>query len=200
VSQHGHNLRAEGRGLSVLRIAIRMPRRDGDRRSNTNGFGHQVMQEPHPLGYHLAAEIIDADCVAAEPGKVGDKTKPDRVVADAEDDGDGRCCGFGRERGFVVAAPSRNSGRPAPCSCQGICARTEGGNEDKATGHGYILHELNLRIGIREVGMADESGHDAPAATMRAWKPNRTASPPLNPTATPNSRTRSGNGSPRLEK
>jgi hypothetical protein len=40
--------------------------------------------------------------------------------------------------------------------------RQEGGNEDKATGHGYILYELNLRIGIRKVGMADESGHDAP--------------------------------------
>ncbi len=120
------------------------------------------MQKPQPLGYHLAAEIIDAGRVAAGPGKAGDKTKLDRVVADAEDDGDGRCCGFGRERGVVAAAPSRNSGSPAPCSCQGIYPRTEGGNEDKATGHGYILHELNLRIGIREVGMADESGHDAP--------------------------------------
>jgi hypothetical protein len=97
------------------------------------------MQKPQPLGYHLAAEIIDAGRVAAGPGKAGDKTKRDRVVADSEDDGDGRCCGTGRERGVVAATPSRNSGSPAPCSCQGICAGTEGGNEDKATGHGYIF-------------------------------------------------------------
>jgi hypothetical protein len=33
VRRHGHNLRTEGCAPSVLRIAIRMPQRDGDRRS-----------------------------------------------------------------------------------------------------------------------------------------------------------------------
>jgi hypothetical protein len=37
------------------------------------------MQKPQPLGYHLAAEIIDAGRVAAGPGKAGDKTKLDRT-------------------------------------------------------------------------------------------------------------------------
>jgi hypothetical protein len=64
---------------------------------NTNGLGHQVMQEPQPLGHHLLGEKIDAGRVAAGPGEVGDKTKPDRVLRDTEDDWDRRCCSFGRE-------------------------------------------------------------------------------------------------------
>ena len=50
-----------------------------DEHGNTNGFGHLVMQKPQPLGYHFAAEIIDAGRVAAGPGKAGDKTKLDRT-------------------------------------------------------------------------------------------------------------------------
>jgi hypothetical protein len=46
-----------------------------------NDLGHQVMQEPQPLGYHLAAEIIDAGRVASGPGEAGDKTKLDAVAA-----------------------------------------------------------------------------------------------------------------------
>jgi hypothetical protein len=65
------------------------------------------MQKPQPLGYHLAAEIIDAGRVAAGPGKAGDKTKLDRVVADAEDDGDGRCCGFELPAFPLLSAPNR---------------------------------------------------------------------------------------------
>ena len=69
-----------------------------DEHGNTNGLGHQVMQQPQPLGRHLAGEKIDAGRVAAGPGEAGDKTKLDRVFADAEDDRDRRCCSFGRER------------------------------------------------------------------------------------------------------
>ena len=61
------------------------------------------MQEPQPLGRHLRGEKIDAGCVAAGPGEAGDKTKPDRVIADTEDDRDRRCCSFGRERRRDVA-------------------------------------------------------------------------------------------------
>ena len=61
------------------------------------------MQEPQPLGHHLLDEKIDAGRVAARPGEAGDKTKPDRVFADAEDDRDRRCCSFGRERDGHVA-------------------------------------------------------------------------------------------------
>ena len=41
--------------------------------------------------------------VAARPGEAGDKTKLDRVVADAEDDRDRRGRSFGRERGGCAA-------------------------------------------------------------------------------------------------
>ena len=57
------------------------------------------MQEPQPLGQHLLEEKIDAGRVAARPGEADDQTKPDRVIADTEDDRDRRCCSFGRERG-----------------------------------------------------------------------------------------------------
>ena len=57
------------------------------------------MQEPQPLGRHLLDKKIDACRIAARPGEAGDKTKPDRVLADAEDDRDGRGCSFGRARG-----------------------------------------------------------------------------------------------------
>ena len=60
------------------------------------------MQEPQPLGHHLRDEKIDAGRVAARPGEAGDKTKLDRVIADAEDDRDRRCRSFGRERGHVA--------------------------------------------------------------------------------------------------
>jgi hypothetical protein len=53
------------------------------------------MQEPQPLGYHLLDEGIDTRRVAARPGEADDKTKPNRVIADSEDDRDRRCCNFG---------------------------------------------------------------------------------------------------------
>ena len=59
------------------------------------------MQEPQPLGHHLLAEKIDARRVATGPGKTGDKTKLNRVIADTKDDRDRRCCSFGRERGHA---------------------------------------------------------------------------------------------------
>ena len=43
-------------------------------------------------------EKIDPCQVAARPGEAGDKTKPDRVFGDDEDDGDRRGCRLGRER------------------------------------------------------------------------------------------------------
>ena len=51
-------------------------------------------------------EEIDPREVAARPVEAGDKTEPDRVVADSEDDGDRRGCRLGREcrRGAPVAA------------------------------------------------------------------------------------------------
>ena len=61
------------------------------------------MQEPEPLCHQLSGEKIDAGRVAARPGEAGDKTELDRVVADAEDDRDGRGCSFGRERAEAVA-------------------------------------------------------------------------------------------------
>jgi hypothetical protein len=56
------------------------------------------MQKPQPLGGHLLDKKIDACCVTAGPGEVGDKTKLGGVFAGAEDDRDRGCCSFGRER------------------------------------------------------------------------------------------------------
>ena len=73
-----------------------------DERSYTNSLGHQVTQEPQPLGYHLPVEKIDASRIAAGSGEAGDKTKMDRVFADTEDDRDRRCSSFGGKRGRVT--------------------------------------------------------------------------------------------------
>ena len=66
---------------------------------DTNSLGHQLMQKPQPLGHRLVDENIDARRVATRPGKTGDKAKLNRVLTDAEDDRDRRCCSFGCERG-----------------------------------------------------------------------------------------------------
>jgi hypothetical protein len=63
-----------------------------------NRLGHEIMQEPQPLGRGLLAEKIDAGRVAAGPGKAGDETNLDRIVAYPEDDRDRRSRRFGRER------------------------------------------------------------------------------------------------------
>src|SRR5262249_34315691 len=57
---------------------------------NANNLGHQVVQEPQPLGYYLSYKKIDPRRIAAGPSEVGDKPKPDRVFWNAEDDRD-RC-------------------------------------------------------------------------------------------------------------
>ena len=49
------------------------------------------------LATNSTVKIIDTCQVAARPGKAGDKTKPNRVFGDDEDDGDGCGCRLGRE-------------------------------------------------------------------------------------------------------
>ena len=68
-----------------------------DQHGNPNGLGHQVVQEPQPLGHNFSDEKIDAGRIAARPGKAGDQTQLDRVFADAEDDRDRRGRSFGRK-------------------------------------------------------------------------------------------------------
>ena len=69
-----------------------------DEHGNASGCRHHLTQEFQPLGHHLSRENIDTCQVAARPGKASDKTKPDRVIADVEDDGDRRGCRLGRDR------------------------------------------------------------------------------------------------------
>ena len=69
-----------------------------DEHGHTSGSGHQLAQQLQPLCRQLGIEKIDPCQVAARPGEAGDKTKPDRVFADDEDDGDRRGCRLGRER------------------------------------------------------------------------------------------------------
>ena len=59
-----------------------------DERGNKNRLGHQVMQEPKPLGHQLVGEMIDAGRIATRPGEAGDKTQTDRIFGDTEDNRD----------------------------------------------------------------------------------------------------------------
>ena len=69
-----------------------------DEHGHASGCGHQLTQEVQPLCRQLTIEKIDPCQVAARPGEAGDKTKPDRVFVDDEDDGDRRGCRLGRQR------------------------------------------------------------------------------------------------------
>ena len=53
------------------------------------------MQEPETLGHRLLDEKINACDVAARSREATDKAKFNRVLADAEDDRNHRCCSFG---------------------------------------------------------------------------------------------------------
>jgi hypothetical protein len=46
---------------------------------NTNGLGHEVVQELQPLGHDLPGEKIDAGRVAARAGEASDKANLDRL-------------------------------------------------------------------------------------------------------------------------
>jgi hypothetical protein len=54
---------------------------------HANCCRHQVPQECEPLRHQFVNEIVDNRHVAAWPGEAGNQTKPDRVVANIEDDG-----------------------------------------------------------------------------------------------------------------
>ena len=55
------------------------------------------MQEFEPFCRQLSRDKIDTCQVAAWPSETGHKTEPDRVIADDEDNRDGRSGGLGRE-------------------------------------------------------------------------------------------------------
>jgi len=84
-----------------------------DEDGNSNGLGHQVMQEPQPLGRNLRVKKIDAGQVAARPGETGDKTKPNRVFTDTEDNGNRCGRSFGRERTRRVGGRGDHGRSPA---------------------------------------------------------------------------------------
>ena len=79
-----------------------------DEHGDASGCGHQLTQKLQPLCRQLADEKIDACQVAARPGEAGDQTKPDRVVADSENDRNCRGCRLGRQ---CRAVPTRRSPR-----------------------------------------------------------------------------------------
>jgi hypothetical protein len=68
-----------------------------DEHGNPLGCGQQLTQETQPLRCQLSREKIDACRVTARSGEVCDKTELDRVIANAEDDGDRRRCRSGGE-------------------------------------------------------------------------------------------------------
>ena len=57
-----------------------------DEQGYASGCGHQLTQEFQALCHQLSIEKTDTCHIVARPGEAGDKTKPDRVLTDAEDD------------------------------------------------------------------------------------------------------------------
>ena len=68
-----------------------------DEYGDTSGPGHQLTQELQPLCHQLSVKKLMP--VACRPAARGcDKTEPDRVFTDGEDDGNRRGCRLGRKR------------------------------------------------------------------------------------------------------
>src|SRR4029077_19140093 len=72
----------------------------------------QLTQESQPFCRQLTHEKIDACQIAARPGKAGDKTKPDRIIANGEDDGDRGGRRLGHE-GRVGTSARGDHGHPS---------------------------------------------------------------------------------------
>ena len=86
-------------GLSNLSRILNSGRRGGiDEHSHSSGSGDKLAQQAELLGPQFTAEEIHAGNVAAWPGDAGDKTKPDRVLADGDDHGDRRGRRLSRQR------------------------------------------------------------------------------------------------------
>src|SRR6516165_10511043 len=73
-----------------------------DQHDNTKGLGHQVVQEPQPLGGGLLSEKINTGGIGARPSETGDEAELDRVFTDAEHDRDRCGCGFGSQSSNVT--------------------------------------------------------------------------------------------------
>jgi hypothetical protein len=73
ISRHGLGIRG------IFRV---------DKSGNTSRSGHQFTQQSKSLGTQtkFSDEEIDAGRIAARPGEVGNETKFDRIVGDAEHD------------------------------------------------------------------------------------------------------------------
>src|SRR6516165_2009899 len=84
-----------------------------DKHRDMGGLGHQIMEKSQPLGRNFSGEKIDPSRVAARLGKAGDQTKPDGVLADAEDDRDRCGRSLGRLSNGGLAGRSDNGYVPA---------------------------------------------------------------------------------------
>jgi hypothetical protein len=74
-----------------------------DEHGDTSRARHHLTQEFQPLCGQLTTENIDPCQVAARPGEAGDKTEPDRVFGDNEDDRSRRGCWLGSDRRWLCA-------------------------------------------------------------------------------------------------
>src|SRR5262249_8113439 len=68
-----------------------------DEHGHPSQVAHQLAQKLQPFCPQLIRENVNPGQVAARPGEARDETSSDRVVADAENDGNGRGCCLGRE-------------------------------------------------------------------------------------------------------
>src|SRR5262245_57686568 len=82
-----------------------------DEDSDTRGPGYQLVQQFQLLRNQCGIEKIDAGQVAARPGQTRDKTEPDRVFGNDEEDRDRRGCRLRSKDGGNI--PTNASWRPA---------------------------------------------------------------------------------------
>ncbi len=110
------------------------------------------MQKTQPLGRNLLAEKVDAGRIAARPGEAGDKSKLDRVFADAKYDRDRRGRSFSRKRSRSVARRGNNG--YATTDEVSLVSEVPGMQQTPCTGCNDLLNHL---IGAPEHCRRDRS-------------------------------------------
>src|SRR6266540_3891189 len=110
------NLQSHGAGsrwcVSFHRLDTRSIGRI-DEAGDTSSLGYQLMQQFQLLGHQFPIEKIDSRQVAARPGEVCDKTEPDRVFGNDEEDRNRRGCRLCSKDGGSIPTSLHHGDPPA---------------------------------------------------------------------------------------
>ena len=160
-----------------------------DEHGNTCRSGTSSRKSSSRFAHQLTSEKIDACEVAARPVEAGDKTEPDRVVADDEDDRDRRGCRLGRQAAAIrrprrSRRPGGEPGRPpTPAADRLILGPAVLDRDVLALDKAGFLQALaksaqTVRIAVRAIWLLRNPTTGIAGCCARAASGHATAAPP----------------------